>query len=38
MGSQYAIYPAGRVILTGPALITGDNAAEVLAGVKDGYR
>lgn len=38
MGSQYSIFPAGRVILTGPALITKDNAASVLAGVKDGYR
>ncbi|MFM8858471.1 MAG: substrate-binding domain-containing protein [Actinomycetota bacterium] len=38
MGSQYSIFPAGRVILTGPALITKDNAAAVLAGVKDGYR
>ncbi len=35
---QYAILPANPVILTGPALITKDNAASVLAGVQDGYR
>jgi simple sugar transport system substrate-binding protein len=38
MGSQYSIFPAGRIILTGPALITKDNAAAVLAGTKDGFR
>ena len=38
MGSQYSIFPANPVILTGPALITKDNAASVLAGVKDGFR
>lgn len=38
MGSQYSVYPASPVILTGPALITKDNAASVLAGVRDGYR
>ncbi len=38
MYDQYSILPATPVILTGPALITKDNAASVLAGVKDGYR
>lgn len=35
---QYSILPAEPVILTGPALITKDNAESVLAGVQDGYR
>ena len=35
---QFSILPAGPVILTGPALITADNARTVLAGVEDGYR
>lgn len=38
MYDQYSILPATPVVLTGPALITKDNAASVLAGVKDGYR
>jgi simple sugar transport system substrate-binding protein len=38
MYDQYSILPATPVILTGPALITKDNAGSVLAGVKDGYR
>lgn len=38
MYDQYSIVPATPVILTGPALITKDNAASVLAGVADGYR
>jgi len=35
---QFSILPAEPVILTGPALITADNAETVLAGVEDGYR
>ncbi|MCB0126776.1 MAG: substrate-binding domain-containing protein, partial [Caldilineaceae bacterium] len=35
---QFSILPATPVILTGPALITADNADTVLAGVEDGYR
>jgi len=35
---QFSILPADPVILTGPALITADNADTVLAGVEDGYR
>ena len=35
---QFSILPATPVILTGPALITADNASTVLAGVEDGYR
>ena len=35
---QFSILPATPVILTGPALITADNAETVLAGVEDGYR
>jgi simple sugar transport system substrate-binding protein len=38
MYDQYSILPATPVILTGPALITKDNAESVLAGVADGYR
>lgn len=38
MYDQYSILPATPVILTGPALITKDNAKSVLAGVADGYR
>jgi simple sugar transport system substrate-binding protein len=38
MYDQYSIVPADPVILTGPALITKDNAESVLAGVADGYR
>ena len=38
MYDQYSILPANPVILTGPALITADNADSVLAGVQDGYR
>lgn len=35
---QFSILPADPVILTGPALITADNAETVLAGVESGYR
>ena len=38
MYDQYAILPANPVILTGPSLITADNAASVLTGVVEGYR
>lgn len=38
MFDQYSIVPAKPVILTGPALITADNAASVLTGVQEGYR
>lgn len=38
MYDQYSILPATPVILTGPALITKDNAESVLNGVTDGYR
>lgn len=38
MFDQYSIVPAKPVILTGPALITADNAAPVLTGVQEGYR
>jgi simple sugar transport system substrate-binding protein len=38
MYDQYSILPATPVILTGPALISKDNADSVLAGVADGYR
>jgi len=35
---QFAILPATNAILTGPAVISGDNVATVQAGVVDGYR
>jgi simple sugar transport system substrate-binding protein len=38
MYDQYAILPANPVILTGPSLITKDNADAVLTGVAEGYR
>jgi len=38
MYDQYAILPANPVILTGPSLITKDNADSVLTGVAEGYR
>jgi simple sugar transport system substrate-binding protein len=38
MYDQYSILPAKPVILTGPALITADNAESVLTGVQEGYR
>jgi simple sugar transport system substrate-binding protein len=38
MYDQYSILPATPVILTGPALITKDNAESVLTGVAEGYR
>jgi simple sugar transport system substrate-binding protein len=38
MYDQYSILPATPAVLTGPALITQDNAESVLAGVADGYR
>jgi simple sugar transport system substrate-binding protein len=38
MYDQYSIVPANPVILTGPALITKDNADSVLTGVAEGYR
>jgi simple sugar transport system substrate-binding protein len=38
MYDQYAILPANPVILTGPSLITADNADAVLTGVAEGYR
>lgn len=38
MYDQYSILPATPAVLTGPALITKDNAESVLAGVADGYR
>ena len=38
MYDQYSILPATGAVLTGPALITKDNAESVLAGVADGYR
>ncbi len=36
--AAYGILPATTTILTGPALITKDNAAKVIAGVKTGQR
>lgn len=36
--AAYGILPATRVVLTGPALITKDNASQVKAGVKIGRR
>jgi simple sugar transport system substrate-binding protein len=38
MYDQFAILPADPVILTGPSLITKDNADAVLTGVAEGYR
>ncbi|MFM6967969.1 MAG: substrate-binding domain-containing protein [Microbacteriaceae bacterium] len=38
MYDQYSILPATPVILTGPALITKDNADSVLTGVAEGFR
>lgn len=38
MYDQYSILPANPVILTGPSLITKDNADAVLTGVAEGYR
>jgi simple sugar transport system substrate-binding protein len=38
MYDQYSILPATPIILTGPALITKDNAESVLTGVAEGYR
>lgn len=38
MYDQYSILPANPVILTGPSLITADNAESVLTGVLEGYR